>query len=165
MDDADIINMSIPNPVAKTLQIDATAGMMRRDRELLHGLAAAGSKIDSGLDGAGLFMRYLSRGGGYYIDTGASQLIVDGGINIAQGQEVNAVQAHSHLLADGSAIEADEIVFATGYQSMRETARKIFGDGFADTVNHVWGFDTEGENQDYVFKKWTSGLLVCGGAI
>ncbi|KAL8648815.1 MAG: hypothetical protein Q9210_004770 [Variospora velana] len=82
VDDADIINMSIPNPVAKTLQIGATAEMMRRDSELLRGLTTAGFKIDSGPDGAGLFMKYLSRGGGYYIDIGASHLIVDGKIKV-----------------------------------------------------------------------------------
>ena len=49
------------------------------------------------------------------------------------------------LFADGSELEADEIVFATGYQNMRGTARKIFGDEVADQVKDVWGFDEEGE--------------------
>ena len=73
-------------------------------------------------------MKYFQRGGGYYIDVGASQLIIDGKIKIKQGQEIAEVKPHGLLFADGSELEADEIVFATGYQNMRGTARKIFGD-------------------------------------
>lgn len=32
-----------------------------------------------------------------------------------------------------------------GYQNMRGTAQKIFGDELAETVKDVWGFDDEGE--------------------
>ena len=126
--------MSFPNPVLKRLKIDATREMSRRDATLLQGLRAAGFALDSGPDGAGLFIKYLHRGGGYYINTGASQLIVDGKIKIKQGQEIERINAHSVTFADGSNLEADEIVFATGFQNMRETARKIFGDGLADGV-------------------------------
>ena len=86
VEDADILNMSISNPVAKHLHIANTHEMMRRDSALLRGLTAAGFAIDSGPDGSGLMMKYLSRGGGYYIDTGASQLIADKKIQIKQGQ-------------------------------------------------------------------------------
>ena len=47
--------------------------------------------------------------------------------------------------ADGSELEADEIIFATGYQNMRSEARTIFGDELADQVGDIWGFDDEGE--------------------
>lgn len=137
--------------------------MMRRDSELLRGLTTAGFKIDSGPDGAGLFMKYLSRGGGYYIDTGASHLIVDGNIKIVQGHGVKAVQAHGLLLEDGSEIEADEIIFATGYQSMRETARKIFGDELVERVNDVWGFDAEGETRGMWRRSGHPGFWFFGG--
>ncbi|KAL9131118.1 MAG: hypothetical protein Q9217_000880 [Psora testacea] len=127
VEEADLINMSIPNPVAKRLHTAASNEMTRRDDTLLHGLTAAGFAIDSGPDGSGLFMKYLSRGGGYYIDVGASQLVADKRIKIKQGQEIKRIKAHSVVLTDDSELEADEIVFATGYQNMRETARKLFG--------------------------------------
>ncbi len=38
------------------------------------------------VDGSGLFMKYLRRGSGYYIDIGASQLIIDGKIKLKAGQ-------------------------------------------------------------------------------
>ncbi|KAI4125103.1 MAG: hypothetical protein LQ338_004455 [Usnochroma carphineum] len=145
VEDADILNMSVPNPVAARLKVDANREINRRDAELLRGLQKAGFAVDSGPECSGIFMKYLHRGGGYYIDVGASQLIVDGKIKVKQGQEIERVNPHSITFKDGSELEADEIVFATGFQNMRETARKIFGDGLADRVKDVWGFDDEGE--------------------
>ena len=79
-------------------------------------------------------MKYFQRGGGYYIDVGASQLIADGKIKVKQGQEITEVNPHGLLFADGTELPADEIVFATGYENMRGTARKIFGNELADRV-------------------------------
>jgi hypothetical protein len=86
---------------------------------LLEGLTKAGFKIDQGPDDSGFFMKYFQRGGGYYIDVGASQLIVDGKIKMKQGVEITSVNAHSLSFADGTELEGDEIVFATGYSNMR----------------------------------------------
>ena len=139
--------MSVPSPIGKRLQTAANKEMMRRDRTLLTGLATAGFALNSGPDGSGLWMTYLSRGGGYYIDVGASQLITDKKIKIRQGQEIKSIRDHNIVLTDDSVLEADEIVFATDYQNMRETARKLFGDELADQVHNVWGFDDEGETR------------------
>ena len=136
---------------------------MRRDATLLHGLAAAGFATDSGPDAAGLYMKYLSRGGGYYIDVGTSQLIVDKKIKIEQGREVKAIKAHSLVLADDTELEADEIVFATGYQNMRETARKVFGNELAERVQDVWGFDDEGETRGMWKRSGHPGFWFFGG--
>lgn len=155
--------MSVPNPVAKRLQIEATQEIMQRDAALLRGLTAAGFAIDSGPDGSGLWMKFLSRGGGYYIDQGASQLIADGKIKIKQGQEIRAAKAHSIVLADGAELEADEIVFATGYENMRETARKVFGDELAERLSDVWGFDDEGETRAVWRRSGHPGFWFFGG--
>lgn len=64
-------------------------------------------------------MKYFQRGGGYYIDVGASQLIVDGKIKIKQGQEIAEISPNGIKFADGYELPADEIVFATGYKNMR----------------------------------------------
>ncbi len=137
--------MSIPFPIAKRLHIDATQEIARRDAPLLRGLIDAGFSIDNGPDCSGLFMKYLHYGGGYYIDVGASQLVVDRKIKIKQGEEIRRINAHSITFADNSELEADEIVFATGWTNMRDTAREIFGHELADQVGDVWGFDEEGE--------------------
>lgn len=92
VEDADIMNLSISNPIAKHLHIGTTNEMMQRDSTLLRGLTAAGFAIDSGPDGSGLMMKYLSKGDGYYINTGALQLIADDKIKIRQGHEVKVIK-------------------------------------------------------------------------
>ena len=144
-EDADLIFMSFPNAMLKRMHMDATKEIAKRDEKLLVGLEKAGFKLDSGPDDAGFFMKYFQRGGGYYIDVGCSQLIIDGKIKVKQGQEITEVKPHVLAFADSTELEADEIVFATGYENMRGTARKIFGDEIADSVKDVWGFDEEGE--------------------
>lgn len=163
VEDADIAFWSIPAPILKGIQRDVTALQAEHDKELLAGLTKAGFKLDSGPDGAGLFMKYFQRGGGYYIDVGASQLIVDGKIKIKQGQEIAAILPHGMQFADGSELEADEIIFATGYKNMRSQARKIFGDELADGVKDVWGFDEEGELRTMWRKTGHPGFWFFGG--
>jgi hypothetical protein len=155
--------MSFPSPVLKRFHVDATREMARRDATLLRGLQEAGFALDSGPDGSGLWMKYLHRGGGYYIDVGASQLIADGKIKIKQGQEISHIDAHSITFADGDELKADEIVFATGYQNMRESARKIFGDEVADRVGDVWGLDEEGETRTMWRRSGHPGFWFFGG--
>ncbi|KAH6984177.1 hypothetical protein BKA56DRAFT_613944 [Ilyonectria sp. MPI-CAGE-AT-0026] len=125
------------------MQISSSTG--RHDVELLKRLIKAGFKLDSSPDNAGFFIKYFERGGGYYIDVGASRLIIDGKIKIKQGQEVDRVLPNGLRFADSSELEADEIVLATGYQNMRTQTRIIFGDEVADAVGDIWGFNEEGE--------------------
>jgi hypothetical protein len=119
LEDADLTFMSIPNAIMKRVHVDATKEVAKRDADLLAGLTKAGFKLDTGPDDSGFFMKYFQRGGGYYIDVGCSQLIVDGKIKVKQGQKITSVNPHSISFADGSELEADEIVFATGYSNMR----------------------------------------------
>lgn len=145
VDDADLMLHGLPTSVLKALQIQIAERQAEHDKELLEGLDRAGFKVDRGPDGAGLFMKYFQRGGGYYINVGASQLIAAGKIKVKQGQEISTVLPHGLRFEDGSELEADEIVFATGYQNMRTQTRTIFGDSVADKVGDVWGFNEEGE--------------------
>ncbi|KAI9696770.1 MAG: hypothetical protein M1836_005132 [Candelina mexicana] len=139
VEDADLFFMSMPNAVMKRLHQELTIQTKKKDHEILTGLKNRGFKDDSGPDNAGFFMKYFQCGGGYYIDVGASKLIADGKIHIKQGQEISSINEHSITFADGVELPADAIVFATGYQNMRGTARKIFGDELADRVSDVEG--------------------------
>lgn len=82
---------------------------------------------------------------GYYIDVGASQLIIDGKIKVKQGQEIVEVLPQGLKFADGTKLQADEIIFATGYQNMRTQTQGIFGEKVADRLRDIWGFDESGE--------------------
>jgi cation diffusion facilitator CzcD-associated flavoprotein CzcO len=134
VDDADTLIHGFPTTVLKAIQVKVGDLQAEHDKEILAGLEKAGFKLDRGPDGAGLFFKYFQRGGGYYIDVGASQLIADGKIKIKQGQEISKVLPDGLEFADGSKLQADEIVFATGYQNMRTQTRELFGD---EVSNHI----------------------------
>lgn len=108
-------------------------------------------------------MKYLHRGGGYYIDVGCSSLIASGQIKIKQGVEISRVNPHSISFSDNSELEADEIVFATGFQNMKETARVVFGNQVAGKVCDVWGFDQEGEVRGMWRRSGCEGFWFFGG--
>lgn len=66
-------------------------------------------------------------------------------------------------MADGEEIQADEIVFATGYKNMRDSARVILGDKVAGKVGDVWGFDEEGEVRGVWRRSGCEGFWFAGG--
>ncbi|KAL1863116.1 hypothetical protein Daus18300_008108 [Diaporthe australafricana] len=144
-EDADLLSWGTPAEVVKATHYEITKLHQRKDHATLEGLAKAGFKADKGPDDCGLYIKYFQRGGGYYIDVGASQLIIDGQIKVKQGQEITEVLPNGLRFADGTELEADEIIFATGYQNMRTQARGIFGDQVADKLRDIWGFDDSGE--------------------
>lgn len=50
------------------------------------------------------------------------------------------------LLSDGSSIDADVIVWATGFESnVRREVLDWFGESVAEKVEDYWGVDAEGE--------------------
>lgn len=144
-EDADLLLWSSPTSVSKAVQVQVTQLAIEHDTALLEGLQKAGFKLDRGTNGAGLFFKYFQRGGGYYIDVGASQLIVEGKVKVKSGQAISHITATGLDMADGTHLDADVVVFATGYQNMRTQTRVLFGDKLADPCRDVWGFDKEGE--------------------
>ncbi|KAJ5759075.1 hypothetical protein N7520_006231 [Penicillium odoratum] len=162
-EDADTYLMGIPLELFKLQQTKVTKVMNQNDAKTLEGLAKAGFEVDRGPMEAGLMMKYFQRGGGYYIDVGGSQLIVDGKVKVKQGQEISEILPHGIRFADGSELEADEIVFATGYQNMRTQARLIFGDEVADRVGDVWGLNAEGEFRTIWQRSGHPGFWFMGG--
>jgi len=144
VEDADLLNAAYPLPVVIEFAKAQTVAIGEMDRELLEGLEQAGFKLDTGIDGGGLMSKALRRGGGYYIDVGASQLIADGKIKV-KNAAIDRFTETGLRFADGSELEADIVVLATGYVNMRETARRLFGDEVGDRVKDVWDMDEEGE--------------------
>jgi hypothetical protein len=50
------------------------------------------------------------------------------------------------VFADGSRVEADAIVFATGFErGMHSTISNLLGKDIANQVDEFWGIDDEGE--------------------
>ncbi|MDT7709845.1 MAG: putative flavoprotein involved in transport, partial [Pseudonocardiales bacterium] len=113
-----------------------------RDADFYAALEKAGFELDFGDDESGLFMKYLRRGSGYYIDVGASQLVADGKIKLVRGQ-VAELTEDEVVLSDGTRLPADLVVYATGYGSMNGLAADIVGQEIADRVGKVWGLGSD----------------------
>ncbi|KAF7548129.1 hypothetical protein G7Z17_g7272 [Cylindrodendrum hubeiense] len=145
-EDADLFAQSVPVPVQFAFNVFKTQRISAADRELLDGLTKAGFLLDSGPDKSGINRKYITRGGGYYIDVGCSQLIVDGKVKVRQSPGgIESFDQDGLIFPDGSKLSADIVVLATGYDDMLSTARKLFGDKIADQVGQVWDLDAQGE--------------------
>jgi len=136
---ADLIFASVPYKIMHTFHIPVYEEMKKRDADLYERLAKRGFMLDFGDDGSGLFMKYLRRGSGYYIDVGASELVADGKIKLKSGVGVEKINAKSISFSDGSELPADLIVYATGYGSMNGWAAQLISQDVADKVGKCWG--------------------------
>ena len=139
---ADMLFASWPYRVLPDVQRPAFEAMAERDREFYDALEAAGFDLDFGEDGSGLFLKYLRRGSGYYIDVGASQLIIDGRVQLATGQ-VDRLTEDAVVLDDGTELPADLVVHATGYGSMNEWLADLISPEVADRVGKCWGYGSD----------------------
>lgn len=160
---ADLLGASFPFRCAPEMHQGTTAAMAEHDKEMLEGLAKAGFRTSSGINGTGALQLFLERGGGYYINVGCSELIAEGRIAVRSGVGVRRFVPSGLELEDGSVLEADLVVFATGFKGMLETARRLLGDEVADRCGPVWGLDEEGELQGVWRRSGHDGLWFMGG--
>lgn len=165
VEDIDLMSTSIPYPVLE----DTYKWMMKRaeinDKELIDGLNAAGFETYYGEDGTGFHMMYLRGEGGYYIDVGCSQMIIDGRVKITHTRDQDQFVESGLRLKDGSVIPLDLVVMATGFNNMQENNRRILGDDIADRVGPVWGFDEHHMMNNMWKKTAQKNLWIMGGAL
>ncbi|KAI8945807.1 flavin-binding monooxygenase [Xylaria longipes] len=147
-EEADVLGNSLPLKLIRTVSIDLTRLMCAYDKATLEGLRKAGMALRTGEDGYGLADYQLIHGGRFYIDRGASQMIVDGRIKISRcdGGNINAFHAKGLILADGTQIDADVVVYATGYRGVEVTVERLMGPDFAKKVGAIIG-SRDAENE------------------
>ena len=139
---ADLVFASLPYRIMHEFQIPLYEQMRERDRDFYDRLEAAGFDHDWGDDGSGLFMKYLRRGSGYYIDVGSAELVANGDVKLVRGQ-VGELTEDSVVLQDGTSLQADLVVYATGYGSMNGWAADLISPEVADKVGKVWGLGSD----------------------
>ncbi len=139
---ADLIFASLPYRIMHQFQIPIYDEIRERDSDFYARLEKAGFQLDWGADGSGLFMKYLRRGSGYYIDVGASDLIANGDIKLVNGQ-VEKITMNAVVLSDGTEVPADVIVYATGFGSMNGWAADLISRETADKVGKCWGLGSD----------------------
>jgi hypothetical protein len=72
-------------------------------------------------------------------------LIIQGKVHVKQGIQPARFTPEGLLFDDGSTLEADLVVFATGYESIQNKVHEIFGEETARRTSPAWGLDQEGE--------------------
>ncbi len=135
---ADLIFASLPYKALPPLQVPVYQQMKERDAEFYSRLEKAGFQLDFGDDESGLFMKYLRRGSGYYIDVGASELVANGSVKLKNGA-IERVTGSGLAMRDGSELKADLLVWATGYGSMNGWVAQLIDQATADKVGKCWG--------------------------
>ncbi|TFY82502.1 hypothetical protein EWM64_g1514 [Hericium alpestre] len=144
-DIADRITASFPvwqnHPMQKRVVKDIAA----MDKETLDGLRRVGFR-NMGPDDSGFMMLIWQKGGGYYLgacasrgasacaewacraDVGASQLIIDGKIKLKNDVQIKCFTKRGLEFENGSMLDADAVIFATGYGDPRDPIKKVIGE-------------------------------------
>jgi len=168
---ADLTFASIPYRIMAGLQIPVYEQIRERDADFYERLERAGFQHDWGEDGSGLFMKYLRRASGYYIDVGASELVANGDVKLQSGQ-VDRLTEDAVVMQDGTELPADLVVYATGYESMNGFVADLVSQDVADKAGKVWGLGSgtakdpgpwEGEQRNMWKPTQQPGLWFHGG--
>ncbi|KAL4064295.1 hypothetical protein V8B97DRAFT_2111878 [Scleroderma yunnanense] len=157
---ADRISASFLNHLVQLLHQRVAKDIAEADKDTLDGLRKVGFKLTFGEDGSGVMSLLWSRFGGYYLDVGASQKIIDEKIKLKSDGPIARFTSTGLLFEDGSTLDADVVLFATGDQSLspklhsqgdtRESYLRLLPKDLHDAVLPAWGLNEEGE----IYAQW-----------
>jgi cation diffusion facilitator CzcD-associated flavoprotein CzcO len=165
LEDCDLLATATTYPLLIRGYQAAVARMAEYDKKLIADLKARGFKYDLGEDATGHQMKYRRRGGGYYLDVGCSQLIIDGEIGLLQFDDIERFVPEGALLKDGTVKQADLLVLATGYYAQQELVRRLLGEDVANRVGQIWGIGEDGELANMWKRTPQDGLWFMGGGL
>ncbi len=164
LDDGDMLVTTNTLPVLQRNLESITARMVELDRKTIDGLTARGFKWHDGDDHAGHNMMIRKRYGGYYLNAGCSELIIDGEVGLMQYEQIERFCATGALLKDGAVKPADLIVLATGFVTQEVLVGKLLGETIAKKVGPVWGLRADGEMNNMWRRTAQEGLWFVGGS-
>jgi cation diffusion facilitator CzcD-associated flavoprotein CzcO len=163
--ETDLMVAGTPFDLVRQLHGPLSHKMQECDRELLEGLRKAGFLLDNGYDDTGFFLKLLRTLGGYYLNVGASDLIVEGKIKVKSGVGMGSFTPHGVRFTDGTEKDADLVVMATGYKPVQDVIRSMFGGDVAERVGPIWGLGTDGELRGMWSRTGQERFYVVGGTI
>ena len=165
LEDCDMLATAATYPLIVRGYQMAVERMVEYDKDMIAALIAKGFQYDIGDDKTGHQMKYRRRGGGYYLDAGCSQLIIDGQIGLLQFADIDAFVREGARMKDGTIRPADLLVLATGYYTQQELVRRLLGDEVADRVGPIWGIADDGELANMWVRTAQNGLWFMGGSL
>ena len=164
VEDGDLLVSTNTLPIVrKNLQL-ITARAAEMDRKMIEGLAARGFTWHMGDDNGGHQMLIRRRYGGYYLNAGCAELIIDGAVGLLQYEQIERFAAGGALRKDGSVKRADLIVLATGFDTQEVLVGKLLGDEVAKKVGRIWGLGPDGEMNNMWKRTDQEGLWFVGGS-
>lgn len=167
---ADLEDLSTPYRLLLEKQSIAGLKLRELDADLLQRLERAGFLLDSD-PGSTNTSNYLSTGSGTYLEVGASELIADELIKIKTGSATSFNES-ALITDDGSQINANLVVFATGYVPLGQFIAELLGKEVAKRLGRIWGLGTgkpgdegpwEGELRNMWKTTSVEGLWLHGG--
>lgn len=165
IEDCDLLASSVtPSLLVQGYQM-AVKRMLELDKEMIEGLKGIGFKFDIGEDGTGHQMKYRRRGGGYNLDAGSSQLMIEGEIALLQNDRIERFCEEGVRLIDGTVVPADLVVLATGYYPQGELVRRALGEETAARIGQIWGQDEDGELANMFKRTPEDGIWFIAGSL
>ena len=165
LEDCDLIGTATTYPLMLRGYQAGMKRMVEADKAMIEGLQGIGYKWDAGEDETGHQMKYRRRCGGYYLDAGCAQLLIDGEIGLLSFDRIERFVAEGALLKDGTIVPADLLVLATGYHTQQEMVRRLLGHDTAERVGQVWGIGADGEMSNMWKRTPQPGLWFMGGGL
>lgn len=164
LEDGDLLSSVNTMPVTKRNFKQTSARMIELDKKLINGLIASGFKWDNGEEDTGYQMKIRTRYGGYYLNAGCSDLIISGAIGLCQYEQIEKFVAKGALLKDGTLLQADLIVTATGFVPQEAVVKQLLGEEIAQKIGPVWGLAQDGEMNNMWRRTNQQGLWFVGGS-
>ena len=142
-DDCDLITIASPLAVLKKTHQMLTEKTSKIDKPLLDKLKNIGFKLDYGQDNTGWQFKYLTRGGGYYFNVGASDLIAAGKIKVIQFSDILDFTNSGIKMKSDDEFQIDLMITATGYKGQEYVVENLFGKSVSEKIGPIWGFDED----------------------
>ncbi|GJJ06880.1 hypothetical protein Clacol_001076 [Clathrus columnatus] len=145
VDIKDRLGASFPYLVLKRLHQVAIKHLIQAEKPFYDGLEKAGFKYNHGPDDAGYLYLVLLKQGRFFIDFGASQLVIDGKIKL-KSASIKEFISTGVVFEDGTSLDADIIIFATGVKGFKSDLYKIMKPELVDKIPS-FSLSNEGEVQ------------------
>ncbi|EIW80574.1 FAD/NAD(P)-binding domain-containing protein [Coniophora puteana RWD-64-598 SS2] len=148
LEDADLMMNSMPPRLLLQVGEQNLEESKKADAALHRALEEKGMKLTweyKGVKAGGVIFQYEKLAGSTMLDTGIGQLIIDGHVKVKQGTEPSHFEENAIVFNDGSKLEADAVVLATGYYPITTGIESLLGSDIAANVGPIWGLDSVGE--------------------
>lgn len=143
---ADNLFMMLPTIVDAQLGRGLFAQLASQEPDRYTALKDLGFPVFDSMDpDAALMHNLVERGGGHYVDTGATSLLTDKEVSFIAGVEPKGYTPTGLLLSDSSTLSTDAVIWCTGFadKDVRQTVKEIVK--ISLPVDATWGVNQQGE--------------------